>query len=143
MRNPFKAWWRWVFERAAFYHPVRAEVLIVEDVDSEAELLSTLLRNQRAVTTRVRNVAGALEVLNGPNRFQVAFVDLGLPDGSGSEVVRLIRDRRRGTHVVLVSGDPEKVMLALGHGLVTVMMKPYAVNTVREVLTMMRLPHSD
>ena len=141
--NPFKRFWRSPPKNEPVYHPVRTEALVVEDDPAQADMLCGLLRMQGALTTRAYNIAAALEVLNSKAQFQVAFIDLGLPNGSGSEVVRLIRERRRGTHCVIVSGSPEKIMLAASHGLVSVMQKPYSINSIREVLTMMRLPHAD
>jgi DNA-binding NtrC family response regulator len=130
-------------EREAVAHPVRAEVLVVEDDPEQCEMLAGLLRLQGAVVTRAGNVAGALEVLGGPTRFQVAFVDLRLPGGSGVEIVRLIKERRRGTHVVVVTGSPDLMMQALDFGYIGVLLKPYSINAVREVLAKHRLPYSE
>lgn len=141
--NPFK-WWRSApKEVEAAAHPVRAECLVVEDHDDQAELLSHLLRLQGAIVSRAGSVAGALEVLNGPTRFQIAFVDLRLPGGSGVEIVRLIKERRRGTHVVVVTASPDQLILALDYGYIGVIFKPYSINVVREVLAKHRLPYAE
>jgi two-component system LytT family response regulator/two-component system response regulator LytT len=130
-------------ETEAAAHPVRAEVLVVEDQNDQAELLSHLLRLQGAVVTRASNLAGALEVLNGPLRFQIALVDLRLPGGSGVEVVRLIKERRPGTHPVIITGSPDLLMTALDFGYISVILKPWNVGVVRDMLRAHRLPYTD
>jgi CheY-like chemotaxis protein len=137
--------WPWKYKREteAQLHPVKCECLVVEDDHDQAEMLCGLLRLQSAIVTRVGNVSGALEVLGSQARFQLAFVDLRLPGGSGVEIVRLIKERRRGTHVVAVTGSPDLLMQVLDFGYIGVILKPYSVNAVREVLTKHRLPFND
>lgn len=142
--NPFRRFWRGGEAKPEpAYHPVRAECLVVEDDVEQADLLCGLLRMQNVLVTRAGNLAGALEVLKGTARFQLAFVDLNLPNGSGVEAVRLIKERRRMTHVVIVSGSPDKLIHALAYGYTGVILKPYAINTVREVLIKHRLPYAE
>ncbi len=141
--NPFKRFWRSPPKNEPAYHPVRCEVLCVEDDLDQLEFLSGLIRMQGALVTKASGVAQALEALGGPVQFQLSFVDLRLADGAGSEVVRLIKERRRMTHVVLVSGSPDKIALALEYGYVGVLSKPYSVAAIREIFVKHRLPHSD
>lgn len=135
-----KAFWRSSSVKA---HPVRVEALVVEDDVDQAELLGGLLRMQGALVSWAGNVAGALEQLSGSARYELAFVDLALPNGSGVEVVRILKERCRGTHVVVVSGAPDKLLLAMAYGYVGVLTKPYSINSVREVLAKHRLPYAD
>ncbi len=123
-------------------HPVRCTALVVEDKSDEAELLIGLLKNQGVITTHVINIAGAIQCLNQPTIYQLAFVDLGLPDGSGIEVLRKVKETRRMTHVIVVSGAIEKIPLALSYGYIGVLGKPYTVNSVGEILWKHRLPCS-
>ncbi len=124
-------------------YPVRAEVLVCEDNFDEMEFLCGLLRFQNAITTRCYNIAGALESINGPIRFQLAFIDLNLADSSGVELVRRIKEGKRGTHPVIVSGDLEKIQLCLAWGYVGVLSKPFSLDAIRQVLKAHRLPTSD
>jgi CheY-like chemotaxis protein len=135
--DSIKRFWR---GQPPMHHPVRVEALVVEDKGDEADLLSGLLRHQGANVTIAASVAGALEVLDGPVSFELAFVDLGLPNGSGVEVVRLIRERRRYCHVIAMSGAIEKIPLVVGYGYVGLLGKPYTVNSIGEILWKHRLP---
>ncbi len=141
--NPFKRFWRSAPKNEPAYHPVRCEALVVEDDVEQADLLCGLLRMQGAIAVKAYNIAATLEILHSKAEFQIAFVDLSLPDGSGGEVVRLIRERRRMTHTVIVSGSPDKIALAVHYGYVGVLSKPYSISAVREVLSKHRLPHND
>lgn len=125
------------------HHPVRAEVLAVEDSEDEMEFLCGLLRLQGAVVTRARNIAGAIDAIAGPVQFQIAFVDLNLANSSGIEIVRRIRQNKRGTHPVVVSGDVHKIQLCLDWGYVGVLKKPYGIDSIRQVLKAHRLPVND
>ncbi|MEZ6184651.1 MAG: ATP-binding protein [Planctomycetota bacterium] len=73
--------------------PERAkQVLVVEDDPDEAELLCQLLSGQGHDCACARSVEHALEHLER-HRVDVAVVDLVLPDGSGCDVLRHLRER--------------------------------------------------
>lgn len=122
--------------------PVRTEALVLEDQQEEADLLVGLLRQHQVVTYHSKSIAGALELLNTTKVFQLAFVDLTLPDGSGFEIIRLVKERRRSCHVIVVSGDIGRIPLALSWGYIGVLGKPYTVNSVDEILYKHRLPRA-
>ncbi len=124
-------------------HPVRAEILVCEDDREEMEFICGLLRFQDAIVTRAYSIAEAVEAISGPIRFQLAFVDLNLKDGSGVAVVRRIKQSKRGTHPVVVSAHLDRIMLCLDEGYTGVLMKPYTIDSIRRVLRAHRLPTSD
>ena len=132
----------WHYPKQVEKHPVRVEALVVEDHQDEMDFLVGLLRNQNVVTTTAKNIAATLQILSGPTLFQLAFVDLTLPDGSGIEIVRRIKDSRRMCHVVVTSGSIEKIPLVVGYGYIGILSKPYSVNSIGEVLWKHRLPCS-
>ncbi len=125
-------------------YPVKVEALVVENVNEEAEFLCGQLRFQDVLVTWAGNLAGALECLAMVNRkFQIAFIDLGLPDGQGFEIIRLIKERKRGMRIVIVSGAPDKILPALQYGFVSVLMKPFSLGSVAEILRAFRFPTND
>lgn len=139
MANPFQRWWQSGPTEKEIHHPVRAEILVVEDDTEQRDLICGLLRMQSAIVAWAGNLAGALTILNGPSRFQLAFVDLSLPDGQGWEIIRLVKERRRMTHVIVVTGDVHRVPMALEWGYVGVLLKPYSSNSIREIFSKHRL----
>jgi CheY-like chemotaxis protein len=127
----------------AHHHPVRCEILLVEDDPAQLEFTTGLLRMQGAIVTQARNIAEALEAIASPVRFQLAFVDLNLANSSGVEVVRRIKESKRGTHPVLVSADFDKIQQCLPWGYVGVLAKPFTVGAIRDVLRSHRLPTTE
>jgi DNA-binding NarL/FixJ family response regulator len=79
-------------------------VLLVDDHDVFRETLSFLLARQPdiAIGAEAGSVAEAREHLRGEAAFQVAVVDLDLPDGSGAEILEELHD-----------GDPAALGLVL------------------------------
>ncbi len=122
------------------HHPVRVEALIVEDQKDEADLLDSLLRVQNVIVHQANSIAMAMQFINSPTRYQLALVDLNLPDGSGVEIVRRIKESRRMTHVIVVSGAIEKVPLVMSYGYIGLLGKPYTIDSMREILNKHRLP---
>jgi DNA-binding NarL/FixJ family response regulator len=79
-------------------------VLLVDDHDVFRETLSFLLARQPdiAIGAEAGSVAEAREHLRGEAAFQVAVIDLDLPDGSGAEILEELHD-----------GDPAALGLVL------------------------------
>jgi len=124
-------------------HPVRCEALIVEDKADEALHLENLLRVQNVISHTTKSIAEAIERINSPSRYHLAFVDLSLPNGSGIEVVRRLYDSRRMTHIIVVSGSIEKIPLVMSYGYIGLLGKPYTTDSIRRILWVHRLPCSD
>src|SRR5512139_310294 len=84
-----------------------ARILVVEDVDTLAGLMAHSLREAGHAPTVAPNGHGAL--LAARARPDLIFLDLGLPDISGDEVLRrLKRDPYTAQiPVVVVSGEPD------------------------------------
>src|SRR6266436_6652900 len=140
--NLIRKFWKSAPTEAPLYL-ARCEVLLVEDVDAEAEFLDGLLRLQNAVVTRAKTIGGALEAIGSNRQFQLAFVDLNLAHSSAVEVVRRIKEAKRYTHCIIVSADFEKIQLCLHWGYIGILLKPFTVGAIREVLRAHRLPTSD
>jgi len=84
-------------------------VLLVEDHAAFREALAFLLGREPdlEVGAQAGSLADAREALDG--HFDVAVVDLGLPDGDGTELIGELRMESPGTSVLVLSAtiDPE------------------------------------
>ena len=83
-----------------------AHLLIVEDDETIAEFLVDNLRQDGHAVTTVASAADAVAVLRRGVP-EIALVDVSLPDGSGLDVVRMIRGGEAGSPdvgVIMVSG---------------------------------------
>ena len=83
-----------------------ASLLVVEDDEMISEFLVDNLRQDGHAVTVVGTVTDALVALRR-TRTEIALIDVSLPDGSGLDVVRMIRSGEAGASdigVVVVSG---------------------------------------
>lgn len=78
-------------------------ILLVEDHDDTGRLLARLLKNQGHAVQHARDIASALEFVQ-TGEFDLMISDLGLPDGSGLDLMRQIRSLRPVLPAVCLSG---------------------------------------
>lgn len=87
--------------------PTAGRVLLVEDHLEMREILESLLEAFDYEVTVTTTVASAVE-LAGKERFQVAVCDIRLPDGSGLDLIRELRDRYDLPAIVLSAYADER-----------------------------------
>jgi PAS domain S-box-containing protein len=78
-------------------------ILLVEDHEPTITVLTRLLRRAGHEVTAASSVAAALEVA-GRVEFDVLISDLGLPDGTGVELIGELRARRPQFQAIALSG---------------------------------------
>jgi DNA-binding response OmpR family regulator len=97
-----------VVSRLPLREPVglhRVSVLVVEDAPDVLDVFTTLLRLEGAHVVGVANGADALAA-SRRHRFDVAIVDLGLPDIPGEVLIRAIKGATwRPLTVVVITGE--------------------------------------
>ncbi|HEX4024015.1 MAG TPA: response regulator transcription factor [Steroidobacteraceae bacterium] len=79
-----------------------ARLLMVEDEPNLAETLSERLRGAGLQVVRADSMAAARRAL-GEARFDLALVDVGLPDGSGFDLARTLRERSPATAIIFLT----------------------------------------
>ncbi len=95
---------------ASVIEPVRAtrrprRILLVEDHDDSREFMQALLETDGHRVHSVRNVMEAKERLEDPlYGIDVLVTDIGLPDGSGWDLVSFARERRPALRIGVVTG---------------------------------------
>lgn len=116
-------------------------ILIVEDREATARRLAKTIESDSglSVVGVVHTVAAALEALDR-EKPDVALVDLGLPDGSGIDVIAACAASEWGCLSVVISifGDEERVINAIRNGAKGYLQKgaraPEILRSVRAVL---------
>ncbi|MEZ4448381.1 MAG: response regulator [Nannocystaceae bacterium] len=96
-------------------------VLLLEDDPNDALILEDYLQDTGNVApqvTHVTTLAAAIAILAAPESFDVAIVDLELPDSGGLDTIRTIIERAQGLPVIVLTGlsDEPTALAAINMG---------------------------
>src|SRR5262245_31986202 len=83
----------------------RLHVLVVEDDDTLRELLAEVLQGWGYQAVVVASGARAIELLE-TQLFEVAIVDIHLPEMDGVEILRHLKRHDPSIEVLMMTGDP-------------------------------------
>lgn len=83
-------------------------LLLVEDDDGDAFLVSELLAESHVELTRSTTVAGARTLLDAGPLPDCVLLDLGLPDAAGLDALTGIRTAAPGVALVVLTGDVDR-----------------------------------
>lgn len=78
------------------------KILIVEDEKDLSNSITTYMRQENFVCEPVMNFEDALEKLNLYS-YDVVVLDITLPDGSGLELLKILKEKRSRTGVIIIS----------------------------------------
>ena len=100
-------------------------IFLVEDDKEIAKNLALLLRTEGFNVTHASSQSEAISVLDG-NRFDLALVDISLPDGNGFTVCTEIKQAQNIPVIFLTaSGDEASVVTGLNMGADDYIIKPF------------------
>jgi two-component system, chemotaxis family, CheB/CheR fusion protein len=111
-------------------------ILLVEDHGDTARVMYRLLTAEGHEVHSAANMAGALE-LAGRHRFDLLLSDLGLPDGSGWELMRELHSRGVRVPAIAVSGYGQDMDLQKSReaGFAAHLTKPVSLTKLAEAMT--------
>lgn len=105
----------------------RIDVLVLEDhPDTRRQLIRSLASDPRlSLAAEAESLSEARAWLQSGGRARVALVDIGLPDGSGVELIRELTDQRTDTVVLVITafGDEKIVVEAIEAGAMGYLLK--------------------
>jgi DNA-binding response OmpR family regulator len=81
---------------------VATRLLLVEDERNVAETLMERLRAEGFQVKRADSAASARRAIS-ESEVELALLDVGLPDGNGFELARLLRERAPGTAIIFLT----------------------------------------
>lgn len=116
-------------------------ILLVEDHDATLQVLTRLLIRTGYRVTSVNTITAAQSEAEA-NRFDLVISDLGLPDGSGNELMEKLRDQH-GLRGIALSGYgmEEDVDRSRKSGFQAHLIKPIEMNQLRRtILSVLSLP---
>lgn len=106
--------------------PENLRVLLIDDDARLRGLVSKLLKGAGREVLQCGTVARAMTILHG-KPIDLALVNIRLPDGTGLELMRWMRDRGLDVSVIVVSGDDtaDAAITALRCGALEFLRKPF------------------
>lgn len=113
----------------------QVHVLIIDDDESGRQVMELLLRKAGfEVRSAANGAEGRILVQNG--RFDLALVDLLLPDCSGIDLLKDIRETAPQAEVVMITGhaSPESAVMAMKAGAFDYITKPINFEELKLVL---------
>ena len=115
-------------------------VLLVEDHEDTRRVMTRLLTAFGCSVVAAPNMAQALE-LAGHDKFDLLIADIGLPDGSGVELMERIKPLQPDIRGVAVSGfgQPEDVKASQDAGFDAHLVKPINFQRLLQVLEQLKL----
>lgn len=113
----------------------RATILLVEDHDDTARVMARLLNLSGFDVHTAGTVTSAIRLCE-QKKFDLLISDVGLPDGTGYDLMREILNRRCTSKGIAVSGygSEEDVQLSLSAGFSLHLVKPVAFDTLHEAI---------
>jgi two-component system, NtrC family, response regulator PilR len=112
---------------------VSHRLLIVDDEASLLEFLSLLFRQEGYHTTTAGSVAAARQVLAEGEGFDLLLCDLYMPDGSGMDLLREVRQQHPQTSVIVMTAytSTGSAIEAMRAGAYDYLSKPFDVEEVK------------
>ena len=115
--------------------PTGSRILLVEDHEPTRVTLARLLTRQGYQVASAENVTAARE-LAAHNTFDVVASDIGLPDGSGHELMAELRDRYGLTGIALSGyGMEEDIQRSLASGFAAHLTKPVDMQSLQRAIS--------
>jgi signal transduction histidine kinase/ActR/RegA family two-component response regulator len=112
----------------------RLRILLVEDHEDTAKAMRRLLTARGHEVTECRSVASAVDAADG-RAFDLLLSDIGLPDGTGIDVIRQVHARHRLPAIALTGfGMEEDVARCLAAGFDAHLTKPVNVQRLEVVI---------
>jgi two-component system response regulator PilR (NtrC family) len=112
-------------------------VLVVDDEPSLRDMLAILFRREGLdVTLAPGYASGRDAIARGDESFAVVLTDLLMPDGSGLDLLSVIKERSPRTEVILMTahGGIDTAIEAMKRGAYDFVTKPFATNELRALV---------
>ena len=108
-----------------------AEVLIIDDDEQMCRLLSETIKRMNHHAVYSMTLEKGLEAaVSGP--FDVVFLDVNMPDGSGLDIIPRIRASATSPEVIIMTGagDPDGAEIAIKNGAWDYLQKPLSSKSI-------------
>jgi two-component system response regulator PilR (NtrC family) len=117
--------------------PARGRILVVDDEPGLRDMLAILFRREGLDVVLAPGFKTASEaVAHAPEPYAVVLTDLLMPDGSGMDLLSLVKRRTARTEVIMMTahGDVDTAIEAMKRGAYDFVAKPFATNELRALV---------
>jgi two-component system NtrC family sensor kinase len=112
----------------------KGTVLLVEDSEEVAAVLSEYLEQLGFAVNHARNASEALRILQGKGRYDLVLTDILMPGSvAGLELARMVRGNHPGIPILLTTGYSGRAQEAVQEGF-SVLQKPYDLQTLSNAI---------
>ncbi|HXX68853.1 MAG TPA: sigma-54 dependent transcriptional regulator [Polyangiaceae bacterium] len=115
----------------------KPRILVVDDEPGLRDMLAILFRREGLEVTLAPGFGPARDaVLHAPDPYALVLTDLLMPDGSGMDLLALVKQRTSRTEVIVMTahGDVETAIEAMKGGAYDFVTKPFATNELRALV---------
>jgi two-component system response regulator PilR (NtrC family) len=115
----------------------RARLLVVDDEPGLREMLGILFRREGLDVTLAPGFDTARDaVANAPEPYAVVLTDLLMPDGSGIDLLSIVKQRSARTEVIVMTahGGVDSAIEAMKRGAYDFVTKPFATSELRALV---------
>ena len=112
------------------------KILVVEDDDMNFIYLTQIFKITKGDITRAKTGEQALSYAN-ENKYDIIFMDIQLPDISGNEVVKTIREFDTTTPIIAqtASRTPDETQESIEAGCSSVLIKPFTMSDLSDAVS--------
>jgi len=121
---------------------MKGNILVIDDDDDVRSSLLEFLREEGFYPAGAKSANEALKLIND-EVFEVAFLDLKLPDMPGTELLKKVRQIDKDLCVIVITGYPsiDSAVTTMKDNAFDYIEKPYKITRLREVLNEAILYH--
>ena len=115
----------------------KARILVVDDEPGLRDMLAILFRREGLDVALAPGFAAARDAIaNAPEPYAVVLTDLLMPDGSGLDLLSLVKQRTVRTEVIVMTahGGIETAIEAMKRGAYDFVTKPFATSELRALV---------
>ena len=111
------------------------KIIVLEDDENVCNILETYLRRKHYDVAAVTTIAAAQEYLNKDN-FDLIFLDVRLPDGDGTDLLKEIQARPQKPLAVMMTGygSVESAVVCMKNGAFDYLIKPFSIEQIEVTL---------
>jgi len=109
------------------------KVLVIEDEAQMNEVIYSFLEKRGFEVKRAFSGREALDIYSKENP-EIVFLDLGLPDMEGKDILRKIKEESPQTKVIVISGYDERKEESLNLGADYFLSKPVLISTIYDAI---------